>query len=126
MSRKHFGHARAVRLLTLLQTGHQSLNQLAANAGGSYESVRGFIKLLYEARLVHITGWRYDSYRRPSIALYTLGAGIDAPKPRAKSSVERQLAYQRRKQAREQAAEVRAAKPASPAQAHPLQQVWSA
>lgn len=88
----------AARLIALLMQGRYSLTELADKAPMHYERTRLFVLDLKAEGVVHITSWRRDSKGRASIAIYALGLGVDAPKPRAKTGAQRTHKYKTKKE----------------------------
>lgn len=86
----------AARFIRLLMQRDMSMAELAEKTPMDYERVRCFIHDLKAEGVVHICGWRRDSNGRMSIALYALGMGVDATKPKAKTSVERTRKYKQK------------------------------
>lgn len=83
----------AARLISLLMRGQYSLSELSEKAPMHYERTRTFVLDLKAEGVVHISAWRRDSRGRASIAIYALGLGVDAPKPSAKTAVQRTRKY---------------------------------
>lgn len=101
----------AARFIKLLMRGNLSLTELAEQAPMHYERARCFVHDLKAEGVVHIAAWRKDARGLASIAVYQLGIGVDAPKPKAKTGVERTRRYQakqKHKPLRKAPAEVRA------------------
>jgi hypothetical protein len=97
--KKHVSYRRnAARFIYLLMQGHHSLAELAELTPMDYERARVFVHDLKAEGVVHVCAWRRDSRNRNSIALYQLGLGVDAPKPTAKTGVQRTRAYKQRKE----------------------------
>lgn len=88
----------AARLIALLMQGRHSLTELSEKAPMHYERTRLFVLDLKAEGVVHITSWRRDSMGRASIAIYALGLGVDAPKPTAKTGVQRTRKYKTKKE----------------------------
>lgn len=89
----------AARFISLLLAGHHSLADLARLTPMDYETARLFLKDLKRAGVVHVAAWRRDDMNRASIAIYALGHGVDALKPRAKTAVERTRKYKTKDEA---------------------------
>lgn len=83
----------AARFIALLMRGNLSLAELADKTPMDYDRARTFVRDLKAEGVVHIAAWRRDSMNRASIAVYQLGLGVDAPKPRARTGVERTRKY---------------------------------
>ena len=79
----------AARFISLLMRGQHSLAELAEKTPMDYERVRCFIHDLKAHGVVHVSAWRRDSRNRASIALYSLGFNLDAPKPSAMTALQR-------------------------------------
>lgn len=86
----------AARFIRLLMQRDMSMAELAEKTPMDYERVRCFIRDLKAEGVVHICGWRRDSNNRTSIALYALGIGVDAVKPKAKTDVQRTRKYKQK------------------------------
>lgn len=82
-------HANISKFLKLMFKGPQSLRDIERETGMKYETVRSLVVNLHKSGCVYITGWRRDMMNRASIALYQIGIGVDEPKPRARTDVER-------------------------------------
>ena len=90
MTYKTFGnHANISNFLTLMFKGSQSLSDITRETGMAYETVRHLVLHLHKSGCLYIVGWRRDMMNRASIALYQIGIGVDVPKPRARTAVER-------------------------------------
>lgn len=90
MTHKTFGnHANISNFLTLMFKGPQSLSDITRETGMAYETVRHLVLHLHKSGCLYISGWRRDMMNRASIAIYQIGIGVDVPKPRARTAVER-------------------------------------
>ncbi len=78
--------------------GRYSLAEIAEKTPMHYERARGFLLDLKAEGVVHISAWRRDSMNRASIAIYTLGLGVDAPKPTPKTPTQRTRKYKTKAQ----------------------------
>ncbi len=98
--RRTVGHyATWTGVLSALLTAPCSLRDICIKSGVDYETIRPLVNELHKEGLLHITAWRRDKMNRASIAVYSLGFGVDAKKPAAKPAVVRTAAYKNRKQA---------------------------
>jgi hypothetical protein len=78
--------------------GRYSLKELSEKTPMHYERAREFLLDLKAENVVHISAWRRDALNRASIAIYTLGVGVDAPKPAAKTPSQRTRKYKTKAQ----------------------------
>lgn len=96
--RRTAGHyATWTGVLAALLTAPCSLKDICAKSGVDYETVRPLVNELHKEGLLHITAWRRDGRNRASIAVYSLGFGVDVKKPPAKTPAARTMAYMNRK-----------------------------
>ena len=84
----------AARFIRLLMRGNMSLAELAEQTPMHYERVRCFVADLKAEGVVHIAAWRRDSRNRASVAVYSLGLGVDAPKPSSMTGLQRTRKYE--------------------------------
>lgn len=97
MTRTHYRKNTALMLRVLMQ-GHKSIAQIAEGCGMSYDTARQFINDLHAAGVVHIAAYTKPQNTHYTMALYTLGIGVDAQKPKAKTPSERSIKYKRKKE----------------------------
>lgn len=91
-----------VSILNVLLSGPVSLADLVRKTGVDYDTIRPLMNELRKGEVVHIMGWRQDSCNRWAIAVYQLGMGVDAKKPKAKTGAQRMQARTHRKTAAEE------------------------
>lgn len=72
--------------------------EFMAGTGISRASTERIVAGLHANKAIHVDGWLDDSMGRPSIAVFTLGAGKDASRRTAKTGSQRQRAYRERRQ----------------------------
>lgn len=98
MKQKSHYRRNAARLISLLMRGSCSLAELAEKTPMHYERVRCFMADLKAEGVVHISAWRRDSRNRASVALYSLGLGVDAPKPSSMTGLQRTRKYEAKRE----------------------------
>lgn len=76
------------QLMKLLWQGTLSRAELAEECGFNEETVRRQISALYAIGMVHIKSWAEDDSGRFSLAIFKLGPGKDAEKPKKKPTKE--------------------------------------
>lgn len=79
----------------------KSLRELEAKTGIAYETLRPMMNALKKEQVVHIAMWKIDSMNRASIACYSLGFGVDAPKRQPKTGAQRSMKYKNKIRDRE-------------------------
>ena len=94
MKQKSHYRRNAARFISLLMRGSCSLAELTEKTPMHYERARTFLLDLKAEGVVHISAWRRDSRNRASIALYSLGLGVDAPKPSSMTGLQRTRKYE--------------------------------
>lgn len=88
-------------LKTLLDEGPMTPSQLAEHTGYGIGAIRSALRLLHEAKRVHIKGWQRSIGKRGGMgAIWELGAGRDAPKLKAEPNQVRQARYRERHRAK--------------------------
>jgi hypothetical protein len=70
-----------------------SLRELEQKTGIAYETLRPMMNALKKEQVVYIAFWRADNLNRMSIACYSLGFGVDAPKRQPKTGAQRSMKY---------------------------------
>jgi RimJ/RimL family protein N-acetyltransferase len=93
MRRKFSYYANIAAIIRELITFPVSLRELEKKTGIAYETLRPMINALRKEQVVHIAMWKVDSMNRSSIACYSLGFGVDAPKRQPKTGAQRSMKY---------------------------------
>lgn len=84
-------------ILRLLMEGPKTIADLAERTGIRYDTVREFVNELHTGGVVYISGWRKLVKQASPSAVWTLGIGLDAPRPKAKTGAQRTQAWHQRK-----------------------------
>lgn len=91
--RKYSYYANIASIIRELQNYPVSLKELEQKTGIHYETLRAMINALRKEQVVYIAFWRADGLNRMSIACYSLGFGVDAPKRQPKTGAQRSMKY---------------------------------
>ena len=76
------------KLIELLQSG-ASIPEMVEETGLAYETVREYMKVWREKKVVYICDWQQDSRGAWTVAVYRLGHGKSAKKPAPRTSWQR-------------------------------------
>ena len=68
-------------------------SELAARSGITYDTLCPVINALHERGALYISSWRQNTIGRYTVAVYTLGIGVDQPKPKPKTGAQRTADY---------------------------------
>jgi hypothetical protein len=93
MRRKYSYYGNIAAIIRELITFPVSLRELEQKTGIAYETLRPMMNALRKEQVVHIAMWKIDSMNRASIACYSLGFGVDAPKRQPKTGAQRSMKY---------------------------------
>lgn len=93
-------HSNIAAFLKAMLSGPMTKRQLANATGIYYDTMLSLIAALERENVVHICEWLPDSMGRYQIAVYTLGAGEDAEKPKKQTAAMRSAAYKKRLKAK--------------------------
>lgn len=93
MRRKYSYYGNIAMIIRELLSFPKSLRELEAKTGIAYETLRPMMNALKKEQVVHIAMWKIDSMNRASIACYSLGFGVDAPKRQPKTGAQRSMKY---------------------------------
>ena len=93
MRRKYSYYANIAAIIRELTTYPVSLRELEQKTGIAYETLRPMMNALKKEQVVYIAFWRADNLNRMSIACYSLGFGVDAPKRQPKTGAQRSMKY---------------------------------
>ena len=67
--------------------------ELEKRTGITYDTLCPIINAMHERGALHISAWKQDSMGRQTIAVYTLGIGVDVPKRKPKTHAQRTSDY---------------------------------
>jgi len=70
------------QLVTALIDGGYTARELAEVSGLAIATVRGYVNALHKVHAVHVSGWDQDDCGRWRAVQYTIGEGVDMPKPK--------------------------------------------
>lgn len=93
MRRKYSYYGNIAAIIRELMAFPVSLRELEQKTGIAYETLRPMMNALKKEQVVHIAMWKIDSMNRASIACYSLGFGVDAPKRQPKTGAQRSMKY---------------------------------
>lgn len=93
MRRKYSYYGNIAAIIRELMAFPVSIRELEAKTGIAYETLRPMMNALKKEQVVHIAMWKIDSMNRASIACYSLGFGVDAPKRQPKTGAQRSMKY---------------------------------
>ena len=93
MRRKYSYYGNIAAIIRELIAFPVSIRELATKTGIAYETLRPMMNALKKEQVVHIAMWKIDSMNRASIACYSLGFGVDAPKRQPKTGAQRSMKY---------------------------------
>ena len=101
MRRKYSYYGNIAAMIRELMAFPVSIRELEAKTGIAYETLRPMMNALEKEQVVHIAMWKIDSMNRASIACYSLGFGVDAPKRQPKTGAQRSMKYKNKIRDRE-------------------------
>lgn len=101
MRRKYSYYGNIAAIIRELMAFPVSLRELEQKTGIAYETLRPMMNALKKEQVVHIAMWKIDSMNRASIACYSLGFGVDAPKRQPKTGAQRSMKYKNKIRDRE-------------------------
>lgn len=101
MRRKYSYYGNIAAIIRELMAFPVSIRELEAKTGIAYETLRPMMNALKKEQVVHIAMWKIDSMNRASIACYSLGFGVDAPKRQPKTGAQRSMKYKNKIRDRE-------------------------
>lgn len=93
-------HSNMILFLKALLAAPMTKYQLVEATGMHYDTLQGLMKALKDANVVHICDWAKDELGRHQRPIYSLGGGVDAEKPKRKTSTERSERYKRKMKAK--------------------------
>ena len=73
-------------LLIGLQDACHTCHQLADLTGLRVGTIRHYLKTLHAKGIIHICDWNEDARGSRTLKVYTLGSGVDMPKPKKKGA----------------------------------------
>jgi HTH domain len=92
------------RIVELLSKNDYPLTELSEAAGVSRKTAWRYVTDMHQAGRAHIIDWnRADGKRGPIVAVYRIGGGEDAKRPKAYTKRERSYRYWQKNQAIEKA-----------------------
>jgi len=80
-------------LVSALFDGGYTARELADVSGLSIATVRRYVNALHKAHAVHVSGWDQDDCGRYKAVQYTIGEGVDMPKPAPASKLEKRARW---------------------------------
>ena len=101
MRRKYSYYGNIAAIIRELIAFPVSIRELETKTGIAYETLRPMMNALKKEQVVHIAMWKIDSMNRASIACYSLGFGVDAPKRQPKTGAQRSMKYKNKIRDRE-------------------------
>lgn len=91
-------HQNIVALFKAFMGGPASVRQLSEKTGIFYDTLSVLIKALHQGGVIYIDSWAVDTMGRPVIARYAYGYGVDAIRPKKKTTAERSMKHKRKKE----------------------------
>lgn len=82
------------KMIQALQYKPRRANEVASAAGVTVDYARAKLAEMYEAGLIHISGW--EKVGKQTVKVYSLGKGRDKEKPRPLSKVEIMQRYNKK------------------------------
>lgn len=89
-----------IQMLAHLAESPVSAQDLAAMTGVHVSTARELLQGLHKRKLLRIAAWDTRYNRRIKLPMYTLGEGVDVPKPKRLPSAEVQRRYKERQKLR--------------------------
>lgn len=83
-------HKSIAKFLSALLIAPMTSKQISDYTGIHYETIRGLMSVLREENVVHVCEWKADTIGRYQTAIYSLGSGTDAEKPKPQNGSLRQ------------------------------------
>lgn len=75
-------HLTLAKLVQLLLIEPCTVKKMAEWTGLSPDTLYRFMWAMHKERAAHIYDWEFDTLNRPSIPIFKLGLGVDAPRRR--------------------------------------------
>jgi hypothetical protein len=76
-----------------------SCREIADETGLTYETVREYFSVLHNKKVIHIDHWDMDPRGAMTVAVYRMGHGKDAKKPKPRTATQRKQAQRARERA---------------------------